>query len=191
MKLTKSVAVKLILILLLIPAIVVSASYAWVAFIERTQPILIYSGKIEVEASFYQADDPNFDGIFDDYLEINEAGVTFEHAAPGQIFSFKLTINNQGNIPARLTVTLLNHILNNPDLAELFHLEFLHPGTNQVIQMTLLGNQVILFDDYILPRETIIDLLFTITIDPYVGNSFALETIELTQIDIRLDQIQP
>lgn len=80
--------------------------YAWFGLIEKTQPIIIYSGTVELEALLY---DSNED-------QITEA-ITITNVVPGDEYEYTLIIRNLGTIPSKLTVDF-SFLTENPNLKD-------------------------------------------------------------------------
>ena len=63
------------LFILTLSAFLGSAIFAWVSFVDKSQPIMLYSGRLNAEAKLFILDDPNFDGedVNNEYTEITNA----------------------------------------------------------------------------------------------------------------------
>lgn len=71
--------------------------YAWFTIVERTQEIIIFSGKIETSATLYEIKSDNT------RTEITNS-YEFMDVIPGDQFNFVLKIKNEGTIPGTLLV---------------------------------------------------------------------------------------
>lgn len=87
----KKSSVSLIIIsFLLIVASLGAVLYAWFGLVEKTQPILIYSGKIELTAILYDEEEN----------EINN--ILIDKVIPGDVFTYTLDVKNKGTILGNL-----------------------------------------------------------------------------------------
>lgn len=86
--------------------------FAWFTLVQKTQTILIYSGSIKLVANLYDEDNN----------EIIEA-ISFENVVPGDEFSFKLVISNEGNLDGKLDIEFV-FSSNNPSLLNFFQIEY-------------------------------------------------------------------
>ncbi len=107
-KLNLALAITSIILTLLVISTLV---YAWFGIIEKTQPIIIYSGKINLKADLYQIVD-------EDDILIDE--ISFSNVVPGDKFYYKLVVKNQGTITGILDAS------------------FIFAGTNQTIRSLVL-----------------------------------------------------
>lgn len=127
----KKIIITQIILIAFIGITLITAVFAWFATGIRSQTIIIKTGNLEVEAVLYQANDPDFDGIFDesDYVA-KTSDILIEHAMSNQIYSFKLVIKNKSSIAGNLTVTLKDILFlddtNNPSptFNEAFELKY-------------------------------------------------------------------
>ena len=167
--------------------------FAWFAFVKTDQSIIFTTGKVEVLADLYQANDLDFDGIFDesDY-ELKTGPITINNVVSGQRYSFKLVIKNVGTIPGKLTVTLSHtgvETLNkaytlhysNLDETNYSHTETSFPeGEFVVAEMASLTN---------ISNENETVLLFQIFVNKNLTNAQHSQPFIISKITIDLEQI--
>lgn len=75
--------------------------YAWFSLVEKTQEIIIYSGRIELEAKLFELGEEE---------EITEISLT--NVIPGDVFSYELTVENIGTIIGDLEILFTFNISN-------------------------------------------------------------------------------
>lgn len=91
---------KWLLFLTLFITILLTAStvvFAWFTLVERTQPILIYSGSIKLSANLYLVEDETTK------TEITES-YAFNNVIPGDIYTFELVVKNDGSLNGDLVI---------------------------------------------------------------------------------------
>lgn len=97
---------KTLLLISLIITFILTAStvvFAWFTVVEKTQPILIYSGSLKLEAELFE--------ISDTEIPITSS-YDFGMVVPGDIYKFRLDLVNLGTLDANLAVkiTLTNNL---------------------------------------------------------------------------------
>lgn len=96
----KGIVIIIISILIMVVALTTTV-YAWFSLVEKTQPIIIYSGKIELNAKLY--DDQN-----------NQiTSLIINDVVPGDEFNYSLVIKNEGTILGDLDVLFNFKVANN------------------------------------------------------------------------------
>lgn len=166
---------KWLLLLTLLITMILTAStvvFAWFTLVEKTQPILIYSGSIKLKANLYLVKEDN------SREEITES-FTFNNVVPGQSFTFELVVKNEGSLNGDLEVDFTfksnksNHlnyfkIIHNTDEAlfsEAYSIDdLLNKRSNKTITFNIvilntLKNNMIDFNDYV----SIDNILLTLT----------------------------
>ncbi|HHX76213.1 MAG TPA: hypothetical protein GX698_02410 [Acholeplasmataceae bacterium] len=178
--------VRIVLFILTLSAFLGSAVFAWVAFVEKTQPIMLYSGGLTAEAKLFILEDPDYDGedINNEYTQIVSA-YHLTRVQPGQIFTFKLEVTNIGTIPAHLKVNLEIDATSNSNLLDVMHIAYTSPmNVNQSLSSMMLFES-----EYIDKSETYV-FYFNIVITEFVGNSLKGDAVIIKHLEIVLDQIQ-
>jgi len=187
--LRKVIVTRLILFLFTLIAFLTSAIFAWMTLTEKTDNIIFTTGNLKVEANLYLVHDLNFDGInldYDDTTEIIEP-IIFERVTPGQIYTFKLVMKNEGTINGNLKVNLnLDTNVTNSNLKDLFLIEYEEPNNIS----TNLKDKMLLFDEILLEKNNTYTFIFKIIITEDVGNDFKNEIVKIDNLEITLDQIQ-
>lgn len=180
--------VRIVLFVLTLSAFFGSAVFAWVAFVERSQPIMLYSGRLVAEAKLFVLEDPDYDGIDPNniytYTEITSA-YHLTKVQPGQILSFKLEVKNSGSIPAHLKVFLEIDAASESDLLDEMHIQYTQPlNVNQSLESMLLFDEV-----YVEKSETYV-FYFQMIVTEFVGNSLSGDAVIIKHLEVTLDQIQ-
>lgn len=178
--------VRIILFFLTFSAFLGSAVFAWVAFVEKTQPIMLYSGRLQSTARLYILDDPDFDGIDpnNNYTEIISA-YQFSNLKPGQVFTFKLEVDNVGTIDAYLSVYLEIDSLSNIDLLDVINITYTAPiNTNQSL------NSMFLFEEELIQKSETYVFFFQIVATEMLGNNLRGQFFTIKNLVVRLDQIR-
>lgn len=182
--------VESILILIMVLALLTTGIYAWIIARFASDPIIFTSGSITVDADFYVANDANKDGLLDGgYTEITSGGIDFTNLIPGQIYTFRLIVENTGTANGTLSVQLSDIIPSNPTLYNLMVLNYTNPTTSNLEVVSLDALDVPLFNNYVLEMDEILTLDFTIKIEPTINNTLHNSTISISYIEVRLDQI--
>lgn len=129
-----------LLIISLIVSIILTATtvvFAWFTIVENTQPIIIYSGGLNVEAKLDYIESTSSE------IEI-ESSYIFDEFVPNQIFDFKLTITNKGTLDGLVSIEFVfnNNITielaNNTIIEEAFIFTY-GPLGNQITSFIGLG----------------------------------------------------
>lgn len=178
--------VRIVLFVLTLSAFFGSAVFAWVAFVERSQPIMLYSGRLVAEAKLFVLEDPDYDGTDPNniYTEITSA-YHLTKVQPGQVFSFKLEVKNSGSIPAHLKVFLEIDAASESDLLDVINIAYTQPlNVNQSLESMLLFDEV-----YVEKSETYV-FYFQMIVTEFVGNSLSGDAVIIKHLEVTLDQIQ-
>lgn len=179
-----------IVILVMVLALLTTGIFAWIIARFASEPIIFTSGSIKMEASFYQANDANLDGILDGgYTQITTGGLPLDDLMPGQTYTFRLVIVNQSTTDGHLTVTLKDIIPTNVTLYNLLTLNYINPITTSPASMALDTANETVFTNYVLTFGETLTFDFTIYVEPTINNTLHNESIEIGYIEIRLDQI--
>lgn len=182
----KALTAKIILFILTIIIFTSSAVFAWVAFVERTQPIILYSGKLSAQATLYQLIDPDFDGEdpSNNYLEINQS-YDFYKIIPGQVYAFKLVIVNTGTITSNLSIEMLLGYQSDPTVKDNILITYEDP-----IIRTQSLDSMMLFNEYELEASGTYTFYFKMIMTEFIGNSHKNDILTIQRFVIVLDQIQ-
>lgn len=179
-----------IVILVMVLALLTTGIFAWIIARFASEPIIFTSGSIKMEASFYQANDANLDGILDGgYTQITTGGLPLDDLMPGQTYTFRLVIVNESTTNGHLTITLKDIVPTQAALYNLLTLNYINPVSTNQTTIALDSLNEILFADYVLTFGETLTLDFTIQVEPTINNTLHNESIEIGYIEIRLDQI--
>lgn len=116
--------------IILVGLMSVSVVFAWFSVLERTQPILIYSGTVDLTANLY-------DVTQDDEVEITEA-YNISNVIPGDIYHFRIDFVHTGTLKADL-VLVFNIDSNNAYLVNVNYID----SNNTNTKLDLINNKVI------------------------------------------------
>lgn len=178
------------LLLILVPTIIsiIVITFAWFMVITKTDPIIIRSGTLRVEANLYYEDD---DG---EYVEITES-ITFSNIIPGAVFKFKLTMKNAGSIDGHLMVDILSIVFSDEIIEEAFELCYIDPSDKTVPPEEKLipidQSSLKLFKEYKLDSQEEFDFYFCVRGTEIITQEMQGMYLKLTSFLITLDQIQP
>ncbi|MGI6787195.1 MAG: hypothetical protein ACOX5X_01390 [Acholeplasmataceae bacterium] len=187
----------LIVISIVLTGVTLATSiFAWFAYVNIEQPIIFRTGRVDVDATLYQATDPNYTGgPFEDsdYVLVTNT-VTLDNLYSGQIFSFMLKVKNVGSIPGELTITLKN--LPNIDLNNALILRYSTlNGTSYTIEQAtfptsdfIIGTKDVL--SYLTGENEVI-LLFQIEVGKNLTNAHYGQSLTIDHIEVKLEQIPP
>ncbi len=160
---------------------------AWFMVSEKTEPIIITTGALRTECSFYYGRDSDFDGELDDgtYVEITEAGIEFFNVTPGQIYTYRIVARNLGTVDGLLSITINDIIATDARMYEGFTVMFSDPETKEI---ALLNGDLPLFTDLILPEGETYVFDFLIKINETISSELKYDTLTITNFIVRLDQ---
>ena len=189
-----------IIMVVFIGLILISTVFAWFVTGSKSHNVIFTTGNLEVEAILYQANDSDFDGIFDesDYEE-KTSDILIENAMSNQIYSFKLVIRNHSTIKGNLTVTLKDILFldenNTADMtfSEAFDLKhtILDGDDYNIINTPFPTNDYIIatksdFDFANVNNEVV--LKFQIVVNKNLTNSHFGYTFSISTIEVKLEQ---
>lgn len=92
----KKELISILIFILSLVALLTTSIYAWFSLVEKTQPIIIYSGSVNVIIELYQIED-------EEETPINNLVVN--NFVPGDIYYFKLKLINQGSLDTNLEIS--------------------------------------------------------------------------------------
>ncbi|MDD3192052.1 MAG: hypothetical protein PHP41_04810 [Bacilli bacterium] len=194
---SKSTKILFLLFLMMMTALLtVYITYAWFTLNKEERPIIINTGSLRATVGFYQGIDSDLDGTLDDntYEEITEGGITFTHAIPGQIYTFKMMISNIGSVDGVLTLTVNDIVASNSAVLDGFEVTYIDPVTSQeetVVFNTMTDQDILLFTNYILPAYGgLITFDFTIQVTQNLSTAMVNESLYITNYHIHLIQVQ-
>ena len=187
---TKNLKSKLLLLLIPIFLILGVITYAWFAVINKTDPIIIATGSLRVDAKLYYKTE-----VSGTYTEVEDGGINLNYVIPGKKFYFKLEITNIGSIPGELTVEIINITYTDEGLEGLFDIFFVDPSDVDELEISksITGDELLLFSEAYIENGEDEKLIFEFVI---MGNALVTEAIQgesttLTSFLITLDQIRP
>jgi hypothetical protein len=184
---------KLMFILSIIISIVMlSASFviAWSLINFETEPIIIQTGTLEADVTFFQANDTNLDGILDGgFTEITEGNILFATLIPGQIYTFRLIIENIGSIDGELKLSIFEVISSQNDLLDSLDIKYINPITTNLEIIAINSANITLFEDYVLQSSDTLTFDFTIEVKTTLNSLLSNEQITISAFEVRLDQI--
>lgn len=179
-----------ILILIMVLALISTGIFAWIIARFQSEPVIFTSGSITMNANFYVANDTNKDGVLDGgYTEITAGGIDFINLMPGQIYTFRIVIENTGTESGHLDLTAKDIIPTDPALFNLLTLDFIHPTTLLSSSVALDSAEAVIFSNYELLYQGTLTFDFTIQIEPTINNTLHSESITIGFFEARLDQI--
>ena len=170
----------------------VTAVLAWTIVRRDTEQIIIQTGTLESEVTFLIANDANKDGNLDGGFEaIQDGNIYFARVTPGEIYTYRLIIENIGSIDGYLQVSVKDLFVTDVGLFDALSIHFEDPMTEQNVSLDLDDETVLLFSEYVLERENTFTFDFTIQIKTTVTSALSNEQITLGAFEVRLDQIPP
>jgi|SRR5690554_3771063 len=162
--------------------------FAWFVISEKTDPIIVSTGSLRTRCALFLGIDSDYDGELDDgsYTEITEAGIAFTDVTPGQIYTFKMIIENLGSVDGYLTVTINDIIATAADMYQGFTVSFVEPEEKE---MTLINGDLVMFSDYVLAAQNIYEFHFTVSANDLLTAALKYETLKITNFIVRLVQV--
>ncbi|MDY0277265.1 MAG: hypothetical protein RBQ97_04190 [Acholeplasma sp.] len=163
---------------------VITVIFAWFSVVDKTEPIFIYSGKLEVEANLYVIYGADLKEISSEY--------TFEYIIPGMKEFFVLKIRNAGTIPGNLsTIFTFEGDTNAPTLSDYMVIKYDEirgvPVGARESRFSLLNVKTI--DDYRLEKNEEMEFYFSVKLlELYDGNLLNTRA-SIKKIEMILDQI--
>lgn len=160
----------LFLMMILTTVLTVYITYAWFTVSEKSKPIIITTGSLRQTSSFWHGIDPDFDGIFgeDAYDKITKGGYLIENLTPGQIYSFKILVRNEGTVDGTVIITMNNIVADNELLLSGLTLRYIDPLTDLPVEKTLadnVNNKIVLVENYVISGSFSEQFTFKFTIE--------------------------
>lgn len=164
---------------LLIVASLVAVVFAWFNLSNKTPPIIIILGRIEVEPHLYEIND----GVD---TEITES-IVINRVVPGDTFNYKLTIKNTGTLVGDLTIKI-EFTSNNINLMDYLIFEEIGAGSITFNQGPYTYTNVLIPSKE--NEDNTLTLLFKVTVSPTLEREVLIgaDYIEITSIMIELSQ---
>jgi len=185
----------LIIAMMLTMVLTIYITFAWFDLTKETKPIIINTGSLRLDSKLFFGIDTNYDGVLDDnqYTEVTEGGIEFTNVTPGQIYTFKMFVQNKGTIPGELSITINDLTYVDQDILQGFSLEYKNPQTQEVVIKGFdeaVDNDLMMVDKFLLDKQEIIEIDFQIRITSKVGNNNQNEKLIITNYVITLNQTQ-
>ncbi len=186
----------IILSIILTGATLVTTAFAWFVFVDVQHSVIFTTGTIKVDAVLYQANDLNYDGIFEesDYEEVT-GPIVLDNIVSKQIFSFKLVVKNQGTIPGKVKITFKN-LPTGLTINNVITLKYsdLDGSTYSNVETPFPTNDFIIGTKDSLnytsgSNETV--LLFQIEVTKNLTNAHYGQVLVIDHIEVELEQIPP
>ncbi len=182
------------LMMLLTAALTIYITYAWFTMTEKSKPIIIATGSLNQMSSFYVGIDPDYDGIFgeNDYQKITKANFSISTAIPGQIYSFKFVVINEGTVDGVVTITMNDIVASNVDILSGFTLKYIDANSGLSVEKTLDQNDnnkiVLVSDAPVSSNHGSFEFYFTLTANGTIPANLRNESLEITNYIISLIQ---
>lgn len=164
---------------LLVVASLVAVVFAWFNLSNKTPPIIIILGRIEVEPHLYEVND----GVD---TEITES-IVINMVVPGDTFDYKLTIKNTGTLVGDLNIKI-EFTSNNINLMEYLIFEEVGGASITFNQGPYTYNGVLIPSRE--NEDNTLTLLFRVTVSPTLERDVLIgaDYIEISSIIIELSQ---
>ncbi|MDY0211166.1 MAG: hypothetical protein RBQ91_07180 [Acholeplasma sp.] len=178
----------LIAILILLSTVI----YGWIISTFRSEPIIVESGSLTMDSAFYIGSDTDKDGVLDEqlYTLITEAGITFNAAMPGEIYTYKLEITNTGSTTGYLSIKANDVLPSIESLYNLLSVKFTDPKTLLPVELDLNAASIELFNDYLMSSNQTLSFVFQIYVKPSLDYSVQNESISIGYFELTLNQIE-
>lgn len=165
----------------------VFVTFAWFASLSKTEPIIINTGSLKADCHFYRGIDANQNGTIEEteYQEITEAHLSFPDIIPGDIFTFKLGVTNQGTIAGFLSIKANGIETDYEDLPDYFAFTFSSPFSGNV---PLTSGSVVLFQNYVLDEGQNYDFVFSVNISGNAPNDIKGKSLTIDNFTVDLIQ---
>lgn len=200
-KINKKQIILIFISIVLAGVTLIVSVFAWFFQTDLNYPIVFTAGNVEVSANLYQANDPNFDGLpaagesfqDSDYTLVT-GPIVLSNVASNQIFTFKLVVQNNGTIPAKLTITLKNLPDTSFNNAVTLKYSDLDGSTFSNVKTAFPTGDFIIGTKESLSyvtnsNETV--LLFQLVINKNLTNALYGEDFVISSIEVSLEQIPP
>ena len=190
---SKAKVIKLTIMLIVTAITFIMVTFAWFIAIDKTDPIIIESGTLRVNANLYIWKDNNQDGLIQEseYVEVTDEINNLTNVLPGSVYYFKLTMENEGSVPGQLTVDIINIEYSDEIMHNAFKIDFLDPVANEETEKYIVGEDLNVFRDYVVGKESIFLFYFKIVGDESISSDMAGEYLRLTSFLVTLNQIKP
>lgn len=168
------------------------ATYAWIIATFKSNPIIVEAGTLTVTTNFFIGEDDNKDGTLNPggvYTPITTGGLAFDNTIPGEVYTYRLAIQNTGNTNGFLTLKVNDIIATNPALLNLLLLNYTNPTTTASVALDLNNISLELFKNHVLTAGQTLTLDFTIYIKPTINNTLQNESITIGHFEVILNQI--
>jgi hypothetical protein len=162
-------------------------TFAWFASLSKTEPIIINTGSLKAECHFYLGIDANDNGIIEEneYEEITEGHLSFSDIIPGDKFTFKLSVTNQGTVAGFLSIKANGIETDYEDLPSYFAFTFTSPFSGNT---PLSSGSVVLFQDYVLDAGQTYDFIFSVFISGNTPNEINGKSLTIDNFTVDLIQ---
>lgn len=184
------------IMLFIIAMSLITITFAWIIVINKTEPIIITTGSIEVKANLFYGKDEDDNNIIsaDEYKLVDEGGIIFSNIIPGQKFYFKIDIENKGTIPGKLSLSVINIIVSSEIINHKFELSYNDPSTNEEKTISLHelldDNYLYLFENFVITENGKFSFYFTVTGTSEINHNLMGEFLKINSFLVRLDQIR-
>lgn len=189
----KNVKVIQLLLMLIVTLItLVTVTFAWFIVITKTDPIIIESGSLRVNASLYIGKDTNDNKVIeeDEYVLITDEIKNLKNVLPGTIYSFKLVIYNAGSASGHLSVDMINIIYSDEVMQNSFKIVYNHPIDNIETTKFIGNDELAIFKEFVLTEKTTYSFYFRIIGSENISAEMAGHFLKLSSFLVTLDQIQ-
>ena len=169
----------------------ITVTFAWFIAIDKTDPIIIKSGTLKVSASLYIGLDTDEDGnVEESEYSIVEEPINLTNVLPGNIYYFKLEIENLGSVPGHLSVDAINIIYSDDIMKNTFKFDFVNPKSSEEETLFIFDEEINLFENFVINKESSLQFYFKIIGDEIINTDMHGHSLKLSSFLITLDQIQ-
>lgn len=169
----------------------ITVTFAWFIAIDKTDPIIIKSGTLKVSASLYIGLDTDEDGnVEESEYSIVEEPINLTNVLPGNIYYFKLEIENLGSVPGHLSVDAINIIYSDDIMKNTFKFDFVNPKSSEEETLFIFDEEINLFEYFVINKESSLQFYFKIIGDEIINTDMQGHSLKLSSFLITLDQIQ-
>lgn len=187
-----------VIVLIVMGIIFISSVFGWFATGHKNHVVIFTTGNLEAEATLYQADDPDFDGVFlDSDYQVKTSDILIENVVSNQIYSFKLVVKNKGTLPGSLTINLKDILFlddnNNPNATfnQAFELKYsnLNETTYTHHELSFPTNNYEIALKNPLNTDEEVVLLFQIIVGKKLTNAHYGFKFSISTIEVKLEQL--
>ena len=169
----------------------ITVTFAWFIAIDKTDPIIIKSGTLKVSASLYIGLDTDEDGnVEESEYSIVEEPINLTNVLPGNIYYFKLEIENLGSVPGHLSVDAINIIYSDDIMKNTFKFDYVNPKSSEEETLFIFDEEINLFENFVINKESSLQFYFKIIGDEIINTDMQGHSLKLSSFLITLDQIQ-